>query len=196
LGAFFALWVHIMLKKLTESHFHILESGDKEGREWEVVLIAEGLSLNRINYPLRVLEKARKLFEDAKAYAFEFLGKRFDHLPDSAKQNVPGGMVKNIVGWFDKVRIGEIPGSGKKGLIARFHIAENAKWLRELMRDAWNEGKRNLLGFSIDARGKTVPKIIDGLAVDEAISLERVDSVDVVSHPELERACDPTHRGD
>jgi len=157
----------------------------KEGKEWDVVLLAAGKSRNNVIYPAEVLRKAKHLFEGAKAFAYEFRGKVFDHLPAAAKKH-PAGFVKNLVGWFRNVRFGDfvdVEGRKRQGLLARFHVSEGAEWLRKTLRDAWQHGKKNLLGFSIDAQGTTSKIFEAGEPVVRAESIDHVDSVDVVTFP-------------
>jgi transcriptional regulator with XRE-family HTH domain len=155
------------------------------GSEWDVVLIEEGPSKNGNFYPAEVLQAALPLFEGVKAYAFELRPGLFDHLPVGVKQAVPQGFPGNLVGWYTDVRIREVTGPHgrtQKAIVARFHISENAQWLRKLMRDAWENGQGNLLGFSIDAQGKTSPLLHEGKGLRRVDRIERVDSVDVVTH--------------
>lgn len=176
--------------RLIESHVgRILEAG-KDGSEWDVILIQEGFSKNfdadtglPRYYTADALRSAKSLFENAKAFAY-FYGEgpgRFDHLPDQVQTRMPAGVVGNLVGWFTNVRIREI--SGKVALIARFHISESAKWLRELMRDAFQSGQRDMVGFSIDALGKSKIGLAEGKRASMVTSFDSVGSVDVVTSP-------------
>lgn len=163
----------------------LLES-HKEGKEWDVVLIQAGLSLNNKFYPAEVLKRSIKLFENAKAFAFEFQGKAFNHLPDLAKRFLPEGCIKNLVGWYDNPRYGTFKdedGKTQEGILARLHISENASWLRDLLKDAWEYGKKSLLGFSIDGDGKVSESQFDGRKVFRVDDIRCIDSVDIVTHP-------------
>ena len=154
----------------------LLESS-KTGEEWDVVLIeagrSKGGSQGQILYSEDVLKKALPLFENAKCYAFEFSGQIYDHLPENIKQTVPQGFVKNLVGYFTNPKLKKLP-NGKKGIVARFHVI--ADWLKSALKNA---GKKlpELLGFSIDAEG-----IVDKQQ-GVALSIDRVDSVDLVTYP-------------
>jgi transcriptional regulator with XRE-family HTH domain len=165
----------------------LLEAQNFEGTEWDVVLIEEGLSKNGNFYPAETLQDAvtRGLFEGAKAYAFELRRGLFDHLPPSVKQAIPQGFAGNLVGWYENARIREVrdpQGRPRKAVAARLHISENARWLRDLMRDAYAHGHGDLLGFSIDAQGATSGMLHEGRAARRVDRIERVDSVDVVTH--------------
>ncbi|MBI3320011.1 MAG: hypothetical protein HYZ89_05440 [Candidatus Omnitrophica bacterium] len=162
----------------------VTESKDAEGRTWDAVIIQSGLSRNSRFYPDELLLKSAKLFEGARAYAYEFKGNYLDHLPDFAKAAMPEGFARNLVGWFESVRFDEFMGADGKahtGLVATFHCTDDR--IRQTFLNAWKEGKRDLLGFSIDVEG-TVNKVWrEGQLVDEVESIERVSSVDVVSVP-------------
>ncbi|MEK6526212.1 MAG: hypothetical protein AABZ22_05005, partial [Nitrospirota bacterium] len=162
----------------------VKEAKDAEGKVWDAVIIQSGLSRNDRLYPDEVLLKSAKLFEGAKAYAYEFKGNYLDHLPDFAKQAMPEGFARNLVGWFDSVRFDEFIGADGKahtGLVAAFHCTDER--IRSTFLNAWKEGKRDLLGFSIDVDG-TVSKVwVEGQLVDQVESIEHVTSVDVVSVP-------------
>lgn len=163
----------------------LLEAKDKEGKEWDVVLIQAGLSKNGKYYPADVLKKSLSLFEGAKAYVFEFKDGLMKHLPELARKIVPQGFLRNLVGWYDEVRYGEFrdtDGNEQEGIIARFHISEAADWLRKLMRDAWDAGKQ-MLGFSIDGGGKTHQTVVNGQTVEWVDEISVINSTDVVSYP-------------
>lgn len=175
-----------MKKKFSYHIARLIESTSKEGKDWEVVLIQAGKSLNRKFYPAEVLKKAKGLFEDVKAFAYEFKGKLFNHLPDSVRQVLPEGCIKNSIGWYDNVRFGTFKdenGRTQEGLLARLHISENAKWLRQYLKDAWEHGKKNLLGFSIDGGGDVSEAIINGEKVWRVNEIKNIDEVTVVTHP-------------
>ena len=137
---------------------------DSDGSEWDVVLIEAGQSGNRRFWPSQVLAEAAPLFDGARALA------RADekHLKDTDKS------VKNIVGWFSS------PHFTNNQVMARFHISEAAGWLKTLMADAWNRGKKDIVGFSVVADGMARLKKQDGRLVQFVESIERVCSVDVV----------------
>lgn len=161
----------------------------KEGKDWEVVIIQPGLSRNRNFYPADVLRKAVPLFENCSAFAYRYggpLGDRFNHLPDDAALAHPGGFAENKVGWFEKVRYGTFidrEGNKGEGILGRFHILEGHEWLRKNLRDAWNHGKTDILGFSIDAKGRARETKINGETVKLVEKIEEVRSTDIVTEP-------------
>lgn len=174
-----------------ESHAATLVSpSGAEGKEWDVVLIRPGLSRNGNFYPADVLRKAAPLFEGVRACAYRFgdpLGKsKFNHLPERASFDRPGGFAENVVGWFTNVRyekFKDVDGKEAEGLVARFHVLEGAEWLRKNLRDAWQHNRYDLLGFSIDAKGKARDQVINGRTVKMVERIDEVRSTDVVTDP-------------
>ncbi len=145
----------------------LIESQDREGREWEVVIIEAGKSGNGFYYPPQVLKEAVPLFSGVRALA------RADeqHIKDINKD------VKNIVGWFGQARFED------NKVKARFYISEAAEWLRLLMLDAWKRGKKDIVGFSIVAQGASrLVREKKGL-IKRVDRIQQVDLVDVVVNP-------------
>ncbi len=140
-----------------------------EGKEWEVVLIRAGRSLNKNYYPPEALQRAVPLFEGAKAYD--------SHVTPEELKAHPGRKVGELLGWFDGVHWDE----KRESVVGRFHAA--ATWLREMMLNAYKEGKRDLVGFSIDAYVNSNAKQMEGQDVNYVESFETINSVDVVCEP-------------
>lgn len=167
------------MKFKTNYQARLIESKDAQGKEWEVVLIQAGKSLNNKTYPPEVLKKATNLFENARAYAYEFKGKVWNHLPETIRKIIPEGCIKNIVGWYDNPRYASFEdeqGKSQEGILAKLHISENAEWLQKFLKDAWEHGKKSLLGFSIDGDGE-VDK--DGVVKE----IRSIEEVTIVSNP-------------
>jgi hypothetical protein len=168
-----------------DSLLTVLHEAHSEGSEWDVVLIEAGLSKNGTYYSEETLQNSVSLFEGVKACVYRF-GEKLDHLPEEIVHAMPQGLAGNVVGWFEKARFTEFTkadGSKGKGIMARFRILEGAKWLRDNLVDAWKKGKRDLLGFSIDARGKAHATVIDGKQVRKVETITKVESTDVVTNP-------------
>lgn len=142
---------------------------DKDGSKWRVLLIKAGTSANRVHYPEDVLRQAAPLFEGTRAYA--------DHPTRDDARNRPERSVRDIVGWYDDVRYDP----KVKGLTADFNVLPSAGWLREGMLDAYNRGKPDLFGFSINAQGSKTGRVVEGGYLLEAITSVR--STDVVTVP-------------
>jgi hypothetical protein len=175
-----------MEPEIIKEEIQILESKDKEGKEWDVCLIEAGLSKNGKLYPKEVLQNSVNLFDGVKAFCFELGRNMFNHLPIKVQEMIPQGLVKNIVGWYEKPRFDSFrdsEGNLKWGVLARLHISENAKWLSQLLKDAWEHGKKSLLGLSIDGAGITVKEDYQGRMIDRVTDLLKINSVDIVTQP-------------
>jgi len=159
------------------------ESLDKEGKDWDVVIVEKGESLNKKDYSEDVLKDALGLFESAKCFAYEFGSRFYNHLPDAVRDSFKKSFTKNLVGFFTDVRYGEFKdGSGKmkEGVLGKLHILESAKWLRKMLRDAWEHGKKNLLGLSLDGGG-VEHQLADGRIKVDKIGV--IDEITVVTTP-------------
>jgi len=156
-----------------------LESKDSQGRKWRVVVIEEGWSKNERFYSKELLKDSAKLFENARVNAFEMKPEYYDHLPDSARA-VPQGFAKNLVGVLENVRYQSLPGNSE-GLTADFIVTDSQ--MRDTFKNAWNAGKKNLLGFSIDVEGEVKAGVAEGRQGQIVTAIEKVNSVDVVSLP-------------
>lgn len=163
-----------------------IEAADKTGKIWDIVIIEEGLSGNGVNYPFEVLKEAKDLYEGAPVKCYGFKGAHLDHLPDTIKDTlevIGKTVTQNIVGFLKNVKAGKLPDSDKRGLTARFHITASGDWLAKTMKEAFDEGIKDFLGFSHDVKGEMKATVKDGNYIKEAISIKRVDSVDVVTRP-------------
>lgn len=147
----------------------ILEAKGPKGNAWDVLLIKAGTSGNARHYPASVLESAVPLFEGARAYA--------DHPTRDEQRNRPERSIRDVVGWFEGVRWD----ADQQGIRGTFKILESADWLRSALKSAWDQGKKDLLGFSINAMGRVGAKRADNSVLIEAI--EKVVSTDVVTTP-------------
>ena len=141
----------------------------REGLEWEVVLIESGLSANGNLYPEDALRRAAPLFEGVKAFA--------DHATRMEIQERPERSVEDIVGWF------EAPRFEGGGIRALFKLSPAAGRLRDLLIDAWERGKRDIVGFSIDALAQCEPRRTAEGEVIEVKEIVKVFSVDMVTDP-------------
>lgn len=156
--------------EISEADATILEAKSPKGNAWDVLLIKAGTSGNRRHYPARMLKEAVPLFEGVKAYA--------DHPSREEQRSRPERSIRDVVGWFEGVRWDD----AEQGVRGTFKILESADWLRTALKSAWDQGKRDLLGFSINALGTVGKKPHDdGSSLIEAI--EKVVSTDVVTTP-------------
>ena len=154
----------------------LLEAVGDGGSVFDVLAIEAGTSRNRKRYRPEVLREAVPRFNGARAFASEGI----DH--DPAKRGV-----KSLVGWWDNARWfdGDHPATGKhtEGVAANFHVAKNAGWLRDLLSDALDSGKPDLVGFSIVGDGDwKVVREASGLVAD-VTRIDAIEAVDPVINP-------------
>lgn len=155
-----------------------VEAHDPDGKVWDTVIARAGLAQNaaKTYYPDAVLREAAPLFNGARSYAKADMEHLREHAPD----------VNKIAGWFTDVRFveGKRPDTGYLG--GRFNFAAGATALRETVTDAWKRGKRDLVAFSIDAKGKAV-RAAGALAAAGAkrvaTAITKVNSVDLIVEP-------------
>lgn len=142
----------------------LIESvANSDGLSWRVALIQEGESQNRTYYSASVLQQALPLFEGAPCFADHGSGEK---------------SVRDIVGWFSS------PTYEANSVTANFNILASESWFRDKVTEAWERGKRDLIGFSILGYGKRRPaKAADGHSIQEVTSLNQIISIDAVARP-------------
>src|ERR1035437_4272679 len=164
---------YVPMKETIQTQF--LESKDPAGKEWDVLLIQEGLSKNGKYYSQESLETAAPLFEGVYSYS--------DHQKDSERRELPERSVKDKVGRFTEARYGEFKtqsGETTTGIGARFKVV--APWLRGLLLESVNMKENDFVGLSIDARGVIKKKDYKGKNYSNFVeSIDKVYSVDVVT---------------
>lgn len=147
----------------------ISEAAGGEGREWDVVLIEAGLSLNGNYYPAEVLKAAASLFEGTAVFA--------DHATDAERRSRPERSIRDKVGRIVQVRYD----ADRAALVGRLKVI--APWLRETLLEAQRAGEMNFLGLSIAAAGRVVRRDWQGTPVNWVEAVLKVDSTDVVTDP-------------
>jgi hypothetical protein len=168
-----------MIKDLVDFGFFpltVLKESDKEGRIWDVRIIQSGWSLNEVFYSPEVLKQSAPLFEGVKVFAFQFNDKEFNHLPDPIVDFHKEGFSRNVAGFVDNVRYIE-----GEGLVGKLHVTDD--FFKMTFKNSWQAGKRDLLGFSIDARGRISLGIAEGHKGKIAEEIKQVNSLDIVTHP-------------
>lgn len=173
-----------------EGHF-VEAREDGKGLVWDAVLIRAGASTNGRYYPDAVLREAASLFDGRPVFAKGDA----EHLRGEGKD------VRNIVGYVSGTHFveGAAPDSGHLAATVTFLSA--ASTLPETIREAWDRGKTDLVGLSIDATGKARNQRLAGKNLKVAASITRVDSVDLIVDPgaggglvRMREAADPTHQ--
>ena len=171
-----------------------LTESSSDGSAWDVIVIEEGFSGNGTEgpdgkfyqryYPRAVIEKIAKLIEGARAFTYGLKPDHQDHLPVSDEKPI---LVDNLAGWFSDAKIIETVKDGitRAAVAARFNFDERAAKLKQALKAAWDRGKRDYLGFSIDAMGVShlgaignqLAQIVDDVKQTESFS------ADIVSNP-------------
>jgi peptidoglycan hydrolase-like protein with peptidoglycan-binding domain len=142
---------------------------DAGGRIFRVQIIAAGDSKNNRRYPAAVLAKASRLYEGAKAY---------DHHRSAAE--LQSSTIAGLVGSYRNVEADEV------GLEADLHLLPGAAHTAEALDAslaAQEQGLPPLVGISHDAMTYTRPITVGGRRFQEATSIARVHSADVVADP-------------
>ena len=174
-----------------ESH-RIVESKDKEGKEWDVVLMQVGESKNigshgyKRYYSREAVQKAveQGLFEKAPVTQYKFSADLADHVPIDIAESKPGGLFGNTVGWAKSVRFGEFideNGQKQEGALATVYIDESEKDLRIKLMEMWQAGR--MIGFSIDGNGSEWPRLMGSETVDYVSEISEILENTLVTYP-------------
>lgn len=147
-------------------------AGDS-GLVWDIDIIEPGWSKNGVYYSKKALASATRLFEGVSVYFF-------DDEPTGHRKNVAAKTARHLAGWINGVRVRE---DGVLGGRLTFLQEGGSTLIRRHLLDAWQRGKTDLFGLSIDAEGLTTPGIAEGRSGRLVESIVRVSSVDVVLHP-------------
>lgn len=139
--------------------------GETDGSKWDVIIIRTGKSKNGRRYRESVLKESAALFEGARVLA------RSDQEHISGE----GKSVLNVVGWIEGVRY------ERKALRATLNLVDEA--LRTKILEAWNRGKKDLVGLSLVAEGTGRTVTEAGQKVQDVEAITRVSSVDLVFDP-------------
>lgn len=145
---------------------------DKTGKKWRVTIIKGGVSKNRRFYRDGMLERDARLFEGARAFV--------DHATATERRERPEGSLAKLGGWYDNVAV--VKEGGETRVDADFHVVSDE--LRRTMLNAYEMGRPDLIGLSINARATNlVPTTANGQPVESVEGFELVRSVDVVTVP-------------
>ena len=157
-------------------------NGGLTGRKWRVRVFEYGLSKNRYPYPAngngaaaqlplkwteRSAQAALKHLEGARCFA--------DHAAEG--NGKAGHSVRDLVGYYSD------PKMGAKGPEATLTLLESEKWAREKLLAAWQAGRAELIGFSLDAVIGVRPAGEGAGRALEVDDIVAIHSVDMVSAP-------------
>ncbi|MDH2425777.1 hypothetical protein [Sphaerisporangium sp. TRM90804] len=144
-------------------------TGADGGRIFRVRMIRAGDSKNGRRYPQAVLAAAAALYEGSKA---------FDRHRDLAE--LKSGTIQGLVGAYRQVEAAE------DGLYADLHLLPGAKHAAEALDAALAgqaDGLNPLVGLSHDVYATFTPVTENGVQLQEATAITKVNSVDLVSDP-------------
>lgn len=165
-------------------HTRLLQALDKEGWEWEVLIIQPGLGANRQYFPADVLQASVDVFEGAQVFC----------LDDSQHSRTGDKSAKQMVGWISipkwrEARAAQASGQpGRAGVYGRLTLLKGADWLRVNLMDSHAKGKPDLYGLSVDAPrcmaiNKTIQQAEGPVPVQWFTKILPPASVDVVWKP-------------
>lgn len=147
------------------------------GGVWDIIVIHEGMSLNRNRYRRPVLEAAATLYEGRPIYV--------NHA-DPSSGAAYGRGVEELGGFLRGVRPSFLLQEAE-GEAPTFAVVATAcitlPWLREAMRNAWELDNPGLYGFSHDVQAAFQVINETGGPVADVTQITKVESVDVVTTP-------------
>jgi hypothetical protein len=144
-------------------------SNERGGRVFRVRLIAYGDSRNRRRYPESVMRAAAPMYEGAQAY---------DH--HRTDEELRTSTIGGLVGSYRNVE------AEADGLYGDLHLLPGATHAAESLDaslDAQTHGLRPLVGLSHDVMATYKPLVAGGKRLQEATSIVKVNSADLVADP-------------
>jgi hypothetical protein len=139
------------------------------GWKWIVQIIDAGADKQgHAEYPLAVLHAAAPIYEGARVFALT-QGQHDD------PANPYGKSVRDLAGWISDVK------PNATGLEGTFNILKSSQWLRDMIADAWDRGKKDIVGLSHDVMART--SVAGASGPKKVEEIVKVDSVDVVYDP-------------
>jgi hypothetical protein len=151
-------------------------SADKQGLEWDVVLIQGGFNSSKSRYYTK--EALRSIAELADKHGLQAMA---DHLSMSEARDKPEGSILKVVGWYDNVRFDE----ANNRVVGRLHLLSEGSpfpHLPKAMKEAFDRGNPSLYELSIRGSAEN-PKIgtVEGMKTTIIGPLNRLASTDLVT---------------
>jgi hypothetical protein len=160
------------------------EGADK-GLIWEATLIRAGVSKGTVTHIGTGKSEAGAFYSDQllRESVALFEGRPVFAKADKEHRDGEGKDVNKLIGWISDAKFveGSRPDTGR--ITGRVNLSRAAQTLRTLVVDAWERGKRDLVGLSIDAVGKAKPGKIGGALTRVVESIKKVLSVDLIVEP-------------
>lgn len=150
----------------------LIESASADGSEWIVRLIKPGWSKNRSAalklpryYPEATLKEATPSFDGLSVFA-HFTKPHIDHPGEQSAQAK--------IGWLSEPKY-------EGGTVARFTCVDAS--MRGKLKEAWDKGKRDFLGFSMDAPGREEVRVVEGRKAAWVAEIGRPHEMSMVTNP-------------
>lgn len=148
-------------------------AGEQSGVAWQAVLIQAGISENGIAYSPDLLRESAPRFDGARVYIRS----------DAEHRNGGQRDVRAMVGYVTAPRFVEAAGDIPAHIAATVRLPGLPDTTRALLVDAIESGQHDLVGLSIDARGRSRDRVDGRRKVREATAITQVDSVDLIVQP-------------
>lgn len=163
------------------SPIRLLEAS-KTGREWDIVAIKAGFSLNwgagaPRYYGAELLKRNVHLFEGRPVRSYRRPDGGYDHLEDLDLALAKGEYVGNTVAITHNARWCE----SEQGIVCRMRVLDGEEHTRDLLKTTWDVGGQ--LGFSVDALGNGTLRVREGRRAFDVTELGGIASLDLVSQP-------------
>jgi len=167
----------------TAGDTRLLQAIDREGWEWEVLIIQPGMGANQQYFPAALLQTSVPIFEGARVFC----------LDDSQHSRTGDKSAKQMVAWIGQpewreARAAQASGQpGRAGIYGRLTLLQTADWLRQNLLES-HAKKPDLYGLSVDAPkcraiNKTIQQAGKPVTVQWFTEMFPPASVDVVWNP-------------
>jgi hypothetical protein len=151
------------------------KAADKPTGRFRVRIIRAGLSGNGNYYPDAVLREAAPRFEGARVIV------KADDVHLASKGKDPRAIIGALSDVAFVEAAGRVADAGE--LIGTLTLIDPSEPFSVKLTEAVGRGMGHLFGLSIDARGKVRKATVGGRPVVEAVSITKVNSVDVIVEP-------------
>lgn len=166
----------VKLRESVDAGHVLLAEAAQDGTEWDAVILKAGKSDNGNYYTDALLRESVAKFEGVKVYAKS----NEDHIKGRKHPDV-----HQLAGWISGVKFVEGKTADTGYLMGRLNLTGMSA-LRETIVGAWQKGKKDLVGLSIDAIGTSIAakaqQLREGIK-RIAHSFVKVNSVDLIIDP-------------
>ena len=146
------------------------DDSDSRGRNWRVDIIKVGLSMNGFFYGEELLSQSASVFEGVQVFS----NHDREQLERTGERDI-----NKIIGWISDVSYS----SESKSLQGNLHLLPSADAISKNLVEAWDAGKRDLMGLSIFASANATPDTMEGRDIQRVVQFLDGNSVDIVWEP-------------